>query len=84
MLTVKYGNCFSQRKDILTGVPQGSSLGPLLFLIYFNDITDVIGSTNIIKYANDTVIYVADEDLDTIQTELNKVIDDVADWLDEN
>ena len=44
----------------------------------------MIGSANIIKYADDKVIYVADEDLDTIQTELNKVIDNVADWLDEN
>ena len=83
-MTVKYSNCFSQKNDILTGVPQGSSLGALLFLILFNDITDVIGSANIIKYADDTVIHVADEDSDTIQTELNKVIDNVADWLDEN
>ena len=84
-ITVKYGNCFSQKKDILTAVPRGSSLGPLLFLIFFNDITDVIGSANMIKYADDTVIYVADESLKKTQTELNKVIiDDVADWLDEN
>jgi len=42
--------------NILSGVPQGSLLGPLLFVIYINDIDDYVGS-RILKFADDTKIY---------------------------
>ena len=82
--TVSYDSCLSQKKEILTRVPQGSIFGPLLFLIFFNDITDVIKKANIIKYADTTVLYVADKNLEIIQNKLNQDIDAVANWLDEN
>ena len=42
---------------VLSGVPQGSILGPLLFILYINDITSVIKSSSLKKFADDVSIY---------------------------
>eukprot|EP00794_Sanderia_malayensis_P014738 gene14738-16273_t len=83
-VVVSYGSCLSNKQDILTGVSQGSILGPLLFIIFFNDITDVIEVAKIVKYADDTVIYVADKDVAVINSKLTKDMDAIAKWLDQN
>ena len=64
---VAYNSCFSKENALLTGVPQRSILGPLLFLILFNDAVDVIEHSSILKYADDTVLYVADQDIQSIK-----------------
>ena len=46
----------SNWKSVLSGVPQGSVLGPLLFLIYINDLDDNITS-NILKFADETKVF---------------------------
>jgi len=47
---------YSGWSDVLSGVPQGSVLGPLLFVIFINDIDDGIAG-KILKFANDTKIF---------------------------
>lgn len=53
---VSYNGCKSQTLPLLTGVPQGSILGPLLFLVYINDIHRASNSFSTILYADDTTL----------------------------
>ena len=70
-------NIVSQYRNTTYGVPQGSVLGPLLFLIYVNDITNIIENSKISMYADDTVIYISNRNLDNaialIQSDLNSL-----------
>ena len=49
----------SDKLEVYCGVPQGSILGPLLFLIYVNDLPGAITFPTVHMYADDTVIYLS-------------------------
>ena len=43
---------------MLSGVPHGSFLGPILFIAYINDVDDAVHNSHILKYADDAKIYI--------------------------
>ena len=68
--------CCSRWKSVLSGVPQRSVLGLLLFLIYINDLDDNITS-NILKFADDTKVFKkvnTDGDKQHLQNDLDKLV----------
>ncbi|CAB4041595.1 Hypothetical predicted protein, partial [Paramuricea clavata] len=88
MVRVAYNGNLSQESYSFIGVPQASILGPLLFVIAFNDIDDVIKESSIIMYTDDVVLYVAADDIKAISWKLSNDMrndmESIADWMDEN
>ena len=74
----------SSPKKITCGVPQGSILGPLLFLLYINDLTDCLDKTTPCLYADDTQIFSAATDLTELNENLNHDMDKLTEWLNKN
>lgn len=69
----------SNWNNIRAGVPQGSILGPLLFLLFINDIVEDIGS-NIRLFADDTSLYMVVDNPDTAAELLNLDINKIMTW----
>ena len=74
----------SSMKRVECGIPQGSNLGPLLFIIYINDLTKCIKKCKVSLYADDTCVYFQDKNPSVIIDTLNEDLKSVNQWLTQN
>ena len=81
---VSYNNKLSQLTDITIGVPQGSTLGPLLFVLFVNDLPMHINNGRCTMYADDTIIHTSHENAFCVEDKLNDVLFHVCEWYKSN
>ncbi|CAB3985473.1 Hypothetical predicted protein [Paramuricea clavata] len=84
--SVHYQNALNALADssvITSGVPQGSILGPLLFVIFVNEMPSTVSRCSVIMYANNTVLFFASQNVEEIEAVLNQELDTLYSWLTE-
>ena len=74
----------SEWAHVTQGVPQGSILGPLLFLLYVNDLPAVVDEWSVSLYADDVTIYYASKDAGRVSEALNADLQRIATWIEAN
>ena len=81
--TVNLENSFSEVSSISCGVPQGSILSPLLFLIYVNDMPMTV-KCDLFLYADDTCLVFQSKNVKDIEKQLNEDFANICDWFVDN
>jgi len=81
---VLFNNITSTRECINCGVPQGSILGPLLFLIYVNDMPNICRKLLFMLFADDTSILYSNSDIMQLMNTINSELINLSDWFKAN
>ena len=78
---VRIQNQTSEYKCVSCGVPQGTILEPVLFILYVNDLLRDMPEGSILSYADDTVIISSEDTWSMAQDRINQLLDQAAEWL---
>ena len=79
-----YNGFLSQKQLIFQGVPQGSVLGPLLFLVYINSLPNYIEHSNINMFADDTTLFLTGSHEAEIKSKINSDLYSISQYLEAN
>lgn len=82
--TVKIDNTYSSPRTVRIGIPQGTVLGPICFLIYVNDVFDLDIEGRIISYADDTVMIFRGDSNESVRDMMERGLTQLKTWLEIN
>lgn len=80
----KINNKESPYREVKTGVPQGSTLGPLLFLLFINDLPETAKTVMFTLFADDAVFTLHGKEIKDIAPEMQKVLNKISTWCNAN
>lgn len=78
---VSYNNVTSSYENVKCGVPQGSILGPLLFILYMNDICTTSNKLSFILFADDTTVFHSNSNIKDLCKIMNEELKEVVNWF---
>jgi len=78
---VSYNSTLSSYENVHCGVPQGSILGPLLFILYMNDICSTFKLLSFILFADDTTVFYSNSDINNVYDTINCELKEVCNWF---
>ena len=81
---VVFNGTISTDRPVTCGIPQGSALGPLMFLIYINYLPDAVKHSKINMFADDTAIFLNRNKSNDIERKLNSDLQSITMWLEAN
>ena len=81
---IKFNNESTNLEIIRYGIPQGSILGPLLFLIFVNDLQKSTKFLDPIMFADDTNLFYSNKDINTLFKIANEELNEINEWLRAN
>lgn len=74
----------SDCQSVICGIPQGSVLGPKLFILFINNVYEVVHNTNILLFADDTTFFKAGNNLDNLIDDVSKDMTMLKKWFNQN
>ena len=80
MQVVRIGRSISQPRTINIGVPQGTTLGPLIFLLYINDLPNVVPKSHTVLFADDTTLSFRNSNIDLLTSEITESLAKFNEW----
>ena len=77
---VKIDSTKSSYKNITCGIPQGSTLGPLLFLLYVNDLPNCVDKLSVRSFADDTNLFCSSDNLKQLESVMNQELKQIYNY----
>ena len=80
----KINNVYSKKQNVTMGVSQGSILGPLLFILYINDLPNVSDLVKFFIFADDTAVMIKACNQEELQSKIDSLVPIITEWFQAN